>query len=98
MEDQYVQRLPALGLSIERNTSAVPLDGRWHLLRDSVEINSYRSLKAAQEAWRQIVAESGWTPPRVEQRSPSEIREAERRAQDRDARNEYWHSGRRHSW
>ena len=98
MRDDYVQRLPALRLSIERNTPAVPADGRWHLIRNGAEIKSYGSLKAAQEAWRQIVAESGWTPPQVDQRSPSEIREAERRAQDRDARNEYWHSGRRHSW
>jgi len=97
MEDQYVQRLPALGLSIERNTPAVPLDGRWHLIRDGVEIDSYRSLTAAQEAWRQIVAASDWTPPQADQRSPSEILDAERWARDRDARNEYWHSGRRHA-
>jgi hypothetical protein len=58
--------------------------------------HSYRSLKAAQEAWRQVVTASNWTPPQADQRSPSEILNAERWARDRDARNEYWHSGRRH--
>lgn len=98
MDDKYVQRLPALGLSIERNTPAVQADGRWHLLRDEVEIDSFRTLKAAQEAWREIVAASGWTPPKTDGRSAKEILDAERAARDRDARNEYWHSGRRHSW
>ncbi len=98
MEDQYVQRLPALGLSIERNTPSVSPDGRWHLIRDGIEIDSYRSLKAAQTAWREIVAASDWTPPDSVQRSPREMLEAERWAHDRDARNEYWHSGRRRAW
>jgi hypothetical protein len=96
--DQYVQRLPALGLSIERNTPAVPPDGRWHLIRDDVELDTFRTLKAAQEAWRELIAASGWTPPKAEERSAAEMLEAERWARDRDARNEYWHSGRRKAW
>lgn len=98
MADPYKQRLPALGLSIERGTPDVPDDGAFHLLRDGVELRSYRSLAAAQKAWKTIVAESGWQPAPKVIRSPEEMLEAERSAADRDARNEYWHSGRRHSW
>lgn len=98
MADRYVQRLPALGLSIERNTEAVPPDGRWHLLRDGVEIGCFRSRTAAQDAWREIVDTSGWKPPAKDVRSSEEMLAAERAARDRDARNEYWHSGRRKAW
>jgi hypothetical protein len=96
--DRYVQRLDALGLSIERNTEAVPADGAWYLLRNGDVIGRYRSRKAAQEAWRQIIDESGWTPPKTAHRTTEEMLAAERAARDRDARNEYWHSGRRHAW
>ena len=61
--EPYRQTLPALKLSIERHTDAVPHDGRWYLLRDGAELGSYRSLKAAQEAWREVVAQSDWKPP-----------------------------------
>jgi hypothetical protein len=33
----------------------------------------------------------------AKEQSPREILDAERWARDRDARNEYWHSGRRHA-
>ena len=98
MTDSYVQRLPALGLSIERATPAVPADGYFYLLRDGVVLTRARSLKAAEKAWREVVEASGWVPPKTQDRTPKEMLAAERAARDRDARNEYWHSGRRHAW
>jgi hypothetical protein len=98
MTDQYVQRLPALGLSIERNTPAVPSDGYFYVLRDGVVLKRVRSLKSAQDTWRDVVAASGWTPPKPQGRTPEAMLAADRAARDRDARNEYWHSGRRHAW
>jgi hypothetical protein len=59
-QDPYRQILPDLGLSIERFTENVPADGQWHLLRDGVEVGRFRTLKAAQAAWQQIVRQSGW--------------------------------------
>jgi hypothetical protein len=61
-QDPYSQILPDLGLSLERFTESVPADGQWHLLRHGQEVGRFRSLKAAQEAWRNIVRESGWKP------------------------------------
>jgi hypothetical protein len=96
--DSYRQYLPALELSIERHTNAVPNDGWWYLLRAGETLGRFKTRKAAQEAWGSIVAESGWQPEKPEARSTEEMLSAERAARDRDARNEYWHSGRRHAW
>jgi hypothetical protein len=60
--EPYRQVLPDLKLSIERFTESVPADGQWHLLRAGREVGRFRSLKAAQAAWREIVRDSGWKP------------------------------------
>jgi len=93
-----MQRLPALALSIERGTPDVPSDGCFYLLRNGDVLTRSKSLRTAQKAWREVIDASGWTPPTPQQRTSEEMLAAERAARDRDARNEYWHSGRRHSW
>jgi hypothetical protein len=75
--DPYRQVLPDLQLSIERYTSDVPADGGWYLIRAGAHIGRFRSLKAAQEAWRAVVSESGWTP----QRKPIDAANVRRREQ-----------------
>ncbi len=60
--EPYRQVLPDLDLSIERFTENVPDDGQWYLLKGGEELGRFRSLKAAQEAWREIVRTSGWKP------------------------------------
>lgn len=82
MADQYVQRLPALGLSIERNTPVVPAAGYFYLLRDGAVLTRARSLKAAQDAWRDVVEASGWTPPKTQDRTPEAMLAAERAARE----------------
>jgi hypothetical protein len=76
-DDPYRQVLPDLELSIERSTENVPDDGQWHLLRGGEEVGRFRSLKAAQVAWREVVSDSGWkpSPPNVD------VDEVRRRAQ-----------------
>ncbi len=59
----YRQFIPDLALSIERATGEVPDDGKYHVLHDGASVGSFRSLKAAQEAFRRIVTESGYRPP-----------------------------------
>jgi hypothetical protein len=82
--EPYRQVLPKLELSIERYTDHVPNDGAWYLLRGGGQIGRYRSLNAAQEAWRKVVRESGWTPDRREV-DPDEVRRREQK--ERWARN-----------
>jgi hypothetical protein len=80
----YRQALPDLELSIERGTKAVPDDGYFHLRRAGEELGRYRSLKAAQGAWQEVVRESGWKPePRAT--DPAEVRRREQ--SERWARN-----------
>jgi len=82
--ESYRQVLPALELSIERFTDAVPDDGAWYLLRAGEELGRYRSLKAAQEGWREVLYEASWRPPE----SQVDTAEVRRREQmERWARN-----------
>jgi hypothetical protein len=74
--EPYRQVLPDLELSIERYTEAVPHDGGWYLLRGE-QMTRFRSLKAAQEAWREVLSDSGWQPP---QRAV-DVKEVRRREQ-----------------
>src|SRR5262249_40211342 len=59
----YIQRLPALGLSIQKNTPEVAPDGRFYLLRDGEVLGRYRSLPAAKNAWQEVLDAAGWQPP-----------------------------------
>ena len=77
----YRQHLPDLDLSIERQTDAVPHDGAWYLLRDGEQLGRYRSLKAAQAAWKEVVRASGWAP---------QAREIDREEVLRRERKERW--------
>jgi hypothetical protein len=89
--DAYTQRLPALKLALERHTDAVPHDGHCYLLRDGQQVGRFKSLKSAQAAWRDVVEESGWTPP-TRDLDPKEylVREATMRENERF--HEYWGS------
>jgi hypothetical protein len=60
--EPYRQVLPELELSIERLTESVPPDGYWYVLKAGERVGRFRSLKAAQAVWRDIVRESGWVP------------------------------------
>lgn len=80
----YSQQLPALDLSIERNTEAVPQDDRYYVLHAGSVKGCFRSLAPAQAQWKEIVAESGWKPP-----PPPELSSAERKARDKVMRERY---------
>lgn len=59
---RYKHFIPDIGLSIEKNTSNVPNDGRYHVVKAGIVIQSYRSRKLAEEKFRQLLAESGYKP------------------------------------
>jgi hypothetical protein len=58
----YRQALPEIGLAIECGTDSVPPDGAFYLIRNGEAIGRFRTLKAAQEAWRETIRELGWKP------------------------------------
>lgn len=96
--ESYTQRLPALNLSIQQNTSEVPHDASYYLLQEGAILGRYRHLKAAQGAWCKVLDKEGWTPPKGPELSASEKLKREKTAQERSEYFEYWNSGRRHSW
>ena len=78
----YVQRLPALNLSIEQGTDDVPADNFFYLQRGGETLGRYRSLKQAQAAWDAELAASGWSPPPRNQLSSEEMMARDKAAKD----------------
>ncbi len=62
MTTNYKQYIPDLNLSIERTTESVPHDGKFHVIREGEVLQSFRSLKQAQEFFKDIVKKSGYKP------------------------------------
>ena len=69
----YRQIHPRANISIECNTNRVPTDGKYYIIKDGKVIASFRSLKAAQPCYQQLVEEIA-LPPLVKQENkmPSE--------------------------
>ena len=62
IESTYRHYIPDLDLSIERYTSRVPNDGKFHILYKGNIIDSFRLKKQAEQKFYQIVKESGYKP------------------------------------
>lgn len=60
--DSYKHYLPALRLSVERSTGNVPNDGRFHVVYNGHIVGSYRSVKKAEEKFRQLIDDLGYSP------------------------------------
>jgi len=60
--NNYRHFIPALDLSIERNTGRVPADSKFHMVHKGSVIASYKTKKQAEEKFYQIVKESGYKP------------------------------------
>ncbi|HEX78015.1 MAG TPA: hypothetical protein G4O03_06350 [Dehalococcoidia bacterium] len=84
----YKHSIPKLNLSIERNTSQVPNDGKFHIVYDGCIVASFSSIKKAEERFRQLVQESGYKPEAPPTRPISARHESIERYLD--AKDEYW--------
>jgi hypothetical protein len=58
----YRQIHPRANISIECNTSRVPADGKYYVIKGDKVIASFRSLKAAQPCYQQLVEEMALPP------------------------------------
>ena len=67
--NNYKHSIPDLELSIERNTSQVPADGKFHVIYKGNIIASYSSRRKAEETFHQIVKESGYKPEPISEKS-----------------------------
>ena len=89
----YRQSIPNLGLSIERATGPVPGDGKYHVTRNGETLGSFRSLKPAQQLFRQTVEESGYRPePQESGKSASQMMTN----RYMEAKDLYWSASHRH--
>ena len=89
----YRQQIPDIKLSIERATESVPDDNKFYVIQDGQTLGSFRSLTPAQQLFRQVVADSGYTPK--PQESPKTVAEmvTERYMEAKDA---YWSNSHRY--
>lgn len=75
MPESYKHYIPKAGLSVERHTEAVPNDGKYYLLRDGEIVHAFRSLKQAEQRFREMLEGLDYSPQPVATnvRSQSEI-------------------------
>ena len=87
-DSSYRHFIPQISLSIERYTDRVPKDGKYYILKGDHCVTSFRSIKKAEEKFRQLVSESGYKPEPL----PTEKRSASDEGIDRylQAKDEYW--------
>ena len=88
LDNAYKQYIPDLGLSIEKNTENVPRDGKYYLLRGGQIVKAFRTLKKADVAFREMLAEDEYTPKPVEKQAKSAAKQNIERYFD--AKTLYW--------
>lgn len=90
MNDQYVQRLSGLSLTIEKATGRTPDKQRYHVFLDDQIAGSFRRLADAQTLFRKLRDESDWAPPERSEPDAQERLRRENEARHIDAKREYW--------
>lgn len=93
--EPYRQAIPAIGLSVERDTARVPSDGYYYVLLEGEAQGRYRSLRQAQTQYKQLLADSGWRPDPAERTAVDPAREAVERYMD--ALEDYWSGSHKHT-
>jgi hypothetical protein len=94
--EPYVQRLPDLELSIERNSPRTPPDDWFYVIRSGSVVDRFRTLAKARNLWNSIVEESGWTS-KPRKLTPAEMLARETAARERFEKEEHWTRVRRRS-
>lgn len=102
------QYVPALGISLECGTDAVPKDGRYHVMMNGEVVASFRSQNAALRRYKGLIAEAGGYPKpekpsmTAEDRRLLLIRESVHKRLD--LAEDYWgaaatkHKGKKYTW
>ena len=66
----YRQFHPRANISVECNTTRVPADGKYYVIKDEKVVAAFRNLKAAKSYYQKLVDEMA-LPPLVEQNPKS---------------------------
>ncbi|GIW06558.1 MAG: hypothetical protein KatS3mg060_1363 [Dehalococcoidia bacterium] len=89
---EFRQGIPAIDLWVKRGTGDVPSDGKYHVLHGGVLVASFRQKSAALARYKELLAASGWTPPKRETLDRDELIRQEDIARDLDRGFDYWSS------
>ena len=61
----YRRYIPAINLSLEKDSNNVPNDGKYHILHDGKVVAGFKNHKQADEYFEQLVKASGYKPPKA---------------------------------
>ena len=86
--------IPDVQLSIEKDTDAVPNDGKYYVVHEGEVKGTFRSMKPAQKLFGDLVREIGYTPST----KPAKKKSASEMATDRylEAKDFYWADSYKH--
>ena len=88
----FRQKVPAIGLSLERNTPEVPIDGWYYVVLRCQIQGRYRQKGQAQKVYSRLLEESGYKPEVAKTEEKNET--VERYLDDLEA---YWLDSHKHS-
>lgn len=89
LSGSYRHYIPGTSLSIEKNTAAVPGDDKFYVIHEGKMVAGFRSLKKAEEKFRQLIEEIGYSRP-----APSSVSQCSSAEEELDrylvAKELYW--------
>ena len=77
------QGIPAVGISLEKDTERTPDPTQFHLFQGDTLVASFLTRRSAERAYHQAIAESGYQAPVVEDTNQDGLSAAEREQQAR---------------
>jgi hypothetical protein len=77
------QGIPAIGLSLERDTDRTPDTTQFHLFQHDTLLASFATRRQAERAYRQAIAASGYQPPVVADTNQERLSAVERERRSR---------------
>lgn len=93
--ESYRQSIPAIELSLECHTRAVPQDGYYYVLMKGQIEGRFRTMKQALTKYRELLDASGYAPPPKDQETrDSPPQEVERYMDQLEG---YWTESHKHS-
>jgi len=98
MPETFSIRMMGSDISLQRHTSEVPRDGRYHLLQGTTILKSFTRKNDAMRSLNELLQETGYQPPKREDESvdPAEILREEAEERGRFASEVYWAGSHRH--
>ena len=76
IDDNYMHYVPAINLSIEKNTKRVPQDNKYHVVREGQIVGSHRYKKNAEKQFYELLQASGYKPASNDTENTNPLKES----------------------